>query len=153
MSRAVVLALFALALLATGCSRTVELEAVPDLPPPLDPFEQVDGVAEVTEGAAAGAFPRPFDGWVAEGTALTVWWETGPPPCHVFDRVEVDETPTSVQVTVHEGYDPSVDIDDLACPGEVWVVRSTVTLDSPLSGRDVLDGVTGEQVAPRALPG
>ena len=75
----------------------------------------------------------------ADGRTLTFSYYSGPPPCSIEDGIEVQETSTSVRVTIFErdgsGGQPCIAI--------AQQKSATVTLASPLGGRQVLDGARG----------
>ena len=73
-----------------------------------------------------------------DSTTLTVIFWSGVEPCNVLDRVEVEETPKDVTITLYEGSDPQTG--DAACI-EIAVKKAVeVELDEPLGDRKVIDG-------------
>ncbi len=87
----------------------------------------------------AGVMPLAWEKVKARGPrALDVFFWSGVEPCYVLDRVEVKETPGKVEITLFQGHDPQDE--DTACI-EIAVRKVVrVKLDSPLDGRDVVDG-------------
>ncbi len=74
------------------------------------------------------------------GRSLDVVWWSGVEPCHVLDRVEVDERTDKVIVTLYEGQDRRSP--DAVCI-EIAIQKTTkVELRSPLGDRQVVDGAS-----------
>ena len=80
--------------------------------------------------------PRPFDSHRAKGRKVTLFYYSGVEECYGLDRIEVDESPSRVTITIYEGRRPEAEI----CPELAVEVRSVVTLDRPLGKRKVVDG-------------
>ena len=80
--------------------------------------------------------PRPFDGHEAKGRKVTLFYYSGVTECYGLDRIEVEESPDRVVITIFEGRRPEAEI----CPEIAVEVRSVVTLDRPLGKRKVVDG-------------
>jgi hypothetical protein len=73
----------------------------------------------------------------SDGRTLTVHFVGGVAPCYVLDRVDVDEAPDTVTVTLFQGHDPNA---DGACI-DIGVYYSTeITLAEPLGDRVLVDG-------------
>ena len=87
-----------------------------------------------------------FHGVSRDGMTVRAAWYSGVEPCSVLDRVRVEETDTTVTITIREGSDPTQP--DVACI-ELAVLRGTrVQLDAPLGDRDLIDGATGQAPPP-----
>lgn len=85
---------------------------------------------------------RPFERVVPgeDGRRLTVIFWSGVEPCHVLDRVEVQESAAKVTITLYEGSAPKAR--NTACI-EIAVKKAVeVELDGPLAGRKVIDGAS-----------
>lgn len=74
----------------------------------------------------------------AGGRTLAVTWWSGVEPCHVLDRVKVDYSSGSVEITLYEGQDPTQK--HRACIEIAVRKRTLVPLRSPLDDRKVVDG-------------
>lgn len=101
----------------------------PGEPRPVEPVGAVD--------------PRPnaWDSFTAsdDGLTLTFSFYMGVETCYSLDQVQVDETDTTVTVTIFTGGNPDLE-PDTACI-EIAELRSVdVTLDAPLGDREVVDG-------------
>jgi hypothetical protein len=84
---------------------------------------------------------RMFDRAIVndDGT-VTILFTSGVEPCAVLDHIDVAYDDDAVTVTLFEGRDASAG--DVACI-EIAVQKSvTITLDQPLDGRPIVDGVT-----------
>ncbi|MGP3921124.1 hypothetical protein [Nonomuraea sp. 10N515B] len=81
---------------------------------------------------------------VSDGRGLHITWTSGVAPCIVLDRVDVDYTADTVEVTLYEGADPNVR--NPVCIQIAVQKQTIVKLQEPLAGRDVVDG------APRIGP-
>ena len=114
--------------------------------PGSEPVTGADG------GETVGTYPRPFDGWVADGDRVIVWWQTGPAPCHVLDRITVEEHVSQVTLTLYEGYAADVDPLSVDCPAQVRTVFTEVVLREAVGRRDVVDGVRGAVVDTAPVP-
>lgn len=77
---------------------------------------------------------------------LKIAWFTGGCP---LERVDVEEHPERVTVTLHERYPPAFDRDGVAIgiPAVGMIKCVEVGLDWPLAQRPVFDGATGRQPA------
>ncbi len=83
---------------------------------------------------------RPWDEAVAVGPReLEIRFWGGVEDCWGVDRVEVDEGPDEVTVTLFEGAVPTAE----ACIEIALFQAVRVTLDAPLAGREVVDGAQG----------
>lgn len=151
------LAVVVLALAASACASPAPIPVETLYTPPEPPGAMQDqAVSEqtgnATGGETLGTYPRPFDGWQADGEQLTIWWQTGPAPCHVLDRVALDQQTSQVIVTLYEGYEDGSDPATVACAEQVRTVFTQVALDEPVGRRDVVDGVTGRPILPAPVP-
>ena len=83
---------------------------------------------------------RPFDAATAgdDGRTIAIDFVSGVEPCYVLGRIDVDEGPRAVTITLLEGHLPSDD--DVACIEIGVFKRTTVTLDEPLGDREIVDG-------------
>ena len=104
----------------------------PHPPPELDVVEQ--------NPDAVNLRARPFDTATvgADGRTITIDFVSGVEPCYVLGRIDVDEGPRAVTITLHEGNLPSDG--DVACIDIGVFKRTTVTLDEPLGEREIVDG-------------
>jgi hypothetical protein len=116
-------------------------DPVPDIPPS-DP----EGPAVVPEpvepsGSAGDSQPTPIDNVVSDpgSSMLEVWFWNGVAPCATLDRVEVEERPAEVRITVFVGSSSDA---GSACPTLAKLYSTTVALSSPLGARAVDDGAT-----------
>lgn len=102
----------------------------------------VDDGARLVEPTPGMADVRPhiFDHAVVndDGTSLTVFFWSGVEPCSVLDRVDVDEGPTTIVVTLFEGHDASAG--DVACIEIALLKKVVVQLDAPVGDRRIVDG-------------
>ncbi|GLW08898.1 hypothetical protein Misp01_40280 [Microtetraspora sp. NBRC 13810] len=85
--------------------------------------------------------PRPVP-WTSvtdagDDRARIVWW-SGVEPCHTLDRVAVDETENSVEITIYEGTPENQQ--NVACIEIAIQKTTTVTLKHPLGDRTLIDG-------------
>lgn len=98
-------------------------------PPPTTPTTRFPGDTRRAVG---------FDHYVAsaDGRALTFTYFSGPPPCSLDDGAQVEETATTVRVTIFER-DGS---NGQPCPALAQQKTTTLTLASPLGARTVIDG-------------
>jgi hypothetical protein len=86
--------------------------------------------------------PRPVP-WLSAkteggGDRLRLVWWSGVEPCHVLDRVAVQEGREQVKVTIYEG--ASAKEQNIACIEIAVQKTTTVDLDSPLGDREIVDG-------------
>jgi hypothetical protein len=102
----------------------------------------VDDGAQLVEPTPGMADVRPhvFDHAAvnANGTSLTVFFWSGVEPCYVLDHVDVDESPTTIIVTLFEGRDASAG--DVACIEIALLKKVVVQLDAPVGDRRIVDG-------------
>ena len=73
----------------------------------------------------------------ADGRTLVFTYYAGIAPCSVFDSITAVEGPSQVTVTIYERSDVGPDV---ACIAIAQRKTATVTLDSDLAGRTVVDG-------------
>ena len=98
---------------------------------------------EATANAQATALrPTRWDRVVADGRQLTIHYTTtGLAACHTLGRVDVNETPRTITVTLHVGRLPKTDCSgpqpQLAAP-----TTTVVTLKDPVGSRQIRDGAT-----------
>ena len=108
-----------------------------DVPEPGDTRpERVDpqpGQADPQPISFVRAVPQNGD----DTTLRVVFW-SGVEPCYVLDRVEVDETPERVTITLYQGRSP--DQENIACIEIALKKFTLVSLDAPLGDREVVDG-------------
>jgi hypothetical protein len=134
---------------APGATETTE-PGVPEGPDPPDEPGMPDDAALPTPtptmptGNVRDPRPTFLDNVVTDSasTTVVVWFWMGVPPCSVLDRVEVEETPVLVKITVYTG--ASADAPpDIACIQLAELYSTTVSLDDPLGRRDIVDGAAG----------
>lgn len=109
-----------------------------DVPPGRPPADLRPARVTVVAGAV-DLRPRPFDS--AEpigGRQLAVRFWGGVAPCSVVGRVDVEETPERVTVTVLVGRDPAQG--RVACIELAVYQEVVVDLAAPVAGRTVVDG-------------
>ena len=83
--------------------------------------------------------PQPFESAVPVGERqLAVRFWGGVAPCSVVGRVDVEETPERVTVTVHGGRDPVPG--PVACIELAVYQELIVDLAAPVGGRAIVDG-------------
>lgn len=127
----------------------VTCPAPPELPEPVAPAAPAPDCNPAPAPEPALTSPRPgmVDvkpiGWetaerVGDGTTLLVSYWSGVEPCAVLDRVEVEETPDSVTVTLFQGADPRARTQVCIEIAEYRAVE--VDLAAPLGDRPVVDG-------------
>lgn len=99
------------------------------VPTPLEPTPGMDHV-----------HPRGWDASAVsdDGTAVTLTYYTGVAPCSMLDHVDVTYGTDTITITVFEGSDP--DAKDVACIDIAMLASTTVRLDQPLGGRQIVDG-------------
>lgn len=140
--------LLALLLSLTACSSE---EASPPgaTPPPDSPVSTVapPGPPGPVEPSPAPVVPTPGlqnvrpiqwqDAVVGvDDRSATLTWYTGPPECYGLDHVDTRYTADAVTITLYEGTVPGAEV----CTEIAMFVVTTVTLDQPLDGRDIVDG-------------
>jgi hypothetical protein len=83
---------------------------------------------------------RPFDAASVgdDGRTVTIDFVSGVEPCYVLGRIDVDEGPNAVRITLFEGHLPSDE--DVACIDLGVFKTTTITLDTPLGDREIVDG-------------
>lgn len=79
---------------------------------------------------------------IGDERTLAVFFTGGVAPCYVLDRVEIDETDTTVTITLFIGADPEAvtDTETVACIDIGVSYETRVTLDAPLGARTIVDG-------------
>ena len=89
-------------------------------------------------GPGAARDPHPWDDYTvgADGRTLTFTYWAGVEPCSVFDSIVAEEGPDSVRVTIYERSGP----EGVACIMLALQKSATVSLDSPLGARRLVDG-------------
>ena len=109
-----------------------------DVPPGEPPAEPRPSRVEVVPGTV-DLRPQPFESAVPVGERqLAVRFWGGVAPCSVVGRVDVDETPERVTVTVHGGRDPVPG--PVACIEVAVYQELIVDLAAPVGGRAIVDG-------------
>jgi hypothetical protein len=127
--------------------------ATPEPPVEVDPEdEQADGelpdTMVVAQPGQADVEPVSWDMVEWYGSAsLRLQFRSQGPPCQVLDRVEVEETPARVTLTLFQGRDPSLAADDPRC--EAAPLRM-LGVEVPLSEwvecpRTYVDGADGNE--------
>jgi hypothetical protein len=133
-----------------GVPEEAGVPGVPEGPAPPDEPTMPDDAAVPTPtptmpiGDVRDPRPTFLDNVVTDpaSTTVVVWFWMGVPPCSVLDRVEVEETPVLVKITVYTG--TSADAPpDIACIQLAELYSTTVSLDAPLGRRDIVDGSAG----------
>jgi hypothetical protein len=126
---------------ATGDDPDAPVTNDPDMTGITEPGGPGDARPIEPSGDAVDPHPSAFTGVEPsdDDLSLTVSFSMGVDTCYSLDRVEVDETDTTVTVTLFVGGNPDV-APDTACI-EIAELRSvTVPLDAPLGDREVVDG-------------
>jgi hypothetical protein len=105
---------------------------------PMDPAPEPDVVEPNPDAVNLRA--RPFDTATAgdDGRTIMIDFVSGVEPCYVLGRIDIDEGPRAVTITLHDGNLPSDG--DVACIDIGVLKRTTVTLDEPLGDREIVDG-------------
>jgi hypothetical protein len=124
----------------TGPDASVSYTPCPGYEDPktTNPYDGAQKV-EPTPGMS-GVSARIFDKVVVgdDDRTLTIFFWSGVEPCYVLDRVDVDEGPDAITITLFEGHDASAG--DVACI-EVAVLKMVVVpLDEPVGDRRIVDG-------------
>ena len=85
-------------------------------------------------------YPTAFDHVDVGGDdrTLIVYFWSGVEPCYVLDRVEVDEGPGAITITLFQGSDPNVT--NVACIDIAVQKKVVVELDEPVGARRIVDG-------------
>lgn len=136
-------------LLLAACAEEAGPGSAPPAPPPDSPVETVPppGGSPAPEPTPMPVTPRPGElvdvrpvPWVeAEevrpGTLLVTFW-SGVEDCYGLDRVEVEEAPEAVTVTLFEGRVPGPRV----CIEIALLKGVEVALDAPLGDRPLRDG-------------
>ena len=135
----------AAALVAAACASTVPVASGPDRPvstslpsapsgtrivqkPEIVATEQ--GLRDVTPLTWLRAIPSP------DGRTLMVTFWGG--PCMGIDHVGLDESPSTVTITLYQGTPPS--LVGSACPEIAMLMAVRVPLSAPLAARTLVDG-------------
>lgn len=84
--------------------------------------------------------PIPWIRAQPKGEQVTLVYWSGVEPCNVLDHVDVEETADSVTITLYEGHDP--DAEDVMCIELAVQKQTTVTLEDPVGGRELVDGAS-----------
>lgn len=124
-------------------------EPIPPLTDPLpdEPVTSTPSDGPRVPGAPEEVTPRPGMAGVRavpwtrakpRGNEVTLVYWSGVEPCNVLDRVEVEETVESVTITLYEGHDPEAE--DVACIELAVQKQTTVMLEDPVGGRELIDG-------------
>lgn len=120
---------------------------------PDEPVQQMPCPDPEPPGGAKFEIVEPYDGPVDQ--AIPVAWErsrargsddrsflliywSGVEPCHVLDRVEVEERADEVVATIYEG--AASDQQNVACIEIAMQKAVRITLDEPLGERKLVDG-------------
>lgn len=124
----------------TGPETPVCKDVIVDPDPGYDVPEPDPQVVEPTPGMA-GVRARPYDtATIADDdVTVTIDFVSGVEPCYVLDRVDVAYGPDAVTITLFEGHDP--DQPDAVCIEIGVFKRVVISLDEPLDGRTLVDGV------------
>lgn len=120
-----------------GRATTVPGDA-PVTGPPLD--GPGSGATRVEpDPSAVDARPVPFDPAtaVASDVGVVVQFESGVAPCYVLQRVEVTETPDTVEIGLFVGTQAGAE--DAVCIEIAQLYEVEVPLDAPLGDRTVVD--------------
>lgn len=135
---AVALALVGMASGAVACS---EDESPFDVSTPLPSGPTVEANAALTNvRPAPWRTATPGEG----GRDVVVDFLSGPDPgCGQLARVDVDESPARVVITIHLGDDPTRPGANSVCSSVGRPKRTVVTLREPLDGRPLVDGTGG----------
>jgi hypothetical protein len=95
--------------------------ATPEPPVEVDPEDEqaeseLPDEMVVAQPGQAGVEPVSWDmvEWYGS-SSLRLQFRSQGPPCQVLDRVEVEETPARVTLTLFQGRDPSLAADDPRC--------------------------------------
>jgi len=99
------------------------------VPTPIEPTPGMDNV-----------HPRGWDASSVSdnGTSVTLTYYTGVAPCSMLDHVDVTYGADTVTIALFEGSDPGAK--DVACIDIAMLASTTVRLDQPLGGRQIVDG-------------
>ena len=133
----------AAALLATGCAGTNGSKPAapgPDSPVSSSPGTPMPGPSPVPVSPRPGLVDVRAQRWdraeVVGRNQVRLEFYGGIETCEGVDRVEVDERPDHVTITLFVGLVPSAEV----CI-EIAVLKSvTVLVDGPIGGRDIVDG-------------
>lgn len=106
--------------------------------PVVDPMPEPQVVEP--DPAAVGLRARPFDTSTVgdDGRTIAIDFVSGIEPCYVLGRVDVDEGPNAVTITLFDGHLDTGE--DVACIDIGVAKRTIVTLDVPIGDRRIVDG-------------
>jgi len=127
---------------------TLEPDQPIESPPvaPGNPDQPDGGATEVApRGDAVDPSPTTVESAEVSDSGMTLFYWGGVEACYVLDRVEVDEAPDTVTVTLYTGTNP--DNPGAACVAMAQYFSTTIELRAPLGSRALVDGATGEPVA------
>lgn len=108
------------------------------------PTEPSPSPVEPTPGLQ-GVRPVPWDEAIVgdDDRTITLTFYTGIPECYGLDRADVAYGQEEVTITRYEGTVPGAQ----ACIEIAVFASTTVMLDEPLDGRDIIDGAKGDDPA------
>lgn len=136
--------LFAAVLLLGACAERAEPGAAPDPDQPLSsaPVTTVPNPGptilevEPREGLV-DVVPHIFDNAEPlDAKTIRVEFYGGVEECEGLDHVDVEETSKTVTITLHTGRLPEAEV----CIEIALLKATTVELESPLAGREIVDG-------------
>lgn len=120
---------------------------------PEEPVSNEPGgpVAEVPHPRPSSVHPKPGQenvhpiGWdksqvSKNGRSVDVIFWSGVEPCYVLDRVEVEYRADKVVITLFQGSTPMEE--EVACIDIALQKMTTVELEEPLNGREIVDGAS-----------
>jgi hypothetical protein len=133
--------LLVLLLLLGACARAGSTAGPPpDSPVTSTPGTPAPGPTAVAVSPRPGLVdvrPHPWDRFeVVDPRTLRLEFYGGVEECEGVDRVEVDQAPDTVTVTLFTGRVPTAEV----CIEIAVLKRIDVELSTPLAGRDVVDG-------------
>ena len=102
---------------------------VPNPGPTMLEVEPRDGLVDVVPHIWDSAEPL-------DSTTIRVEFYGGVEECEGLDHVEVEETKQDVTITLYTGRVPSAEV----CIEIALLKATTIELDSPLGGRELVDG-------------
>jgi hypothetical protein len=127
---------------AEGADPDTPVSSCPDDEEPrtTDPGDEAEPV-EPNPGMINVA-PIPFDhvDVGADDRTLTVFFWSGVEPCYVLDHVDVEESPTTISITLFQGSDSA--ITNVACIDIALLKKVVVQVDEPVGTRRIVDGTT-----------
>jgi hypothetical protein len=131
-----VLIMIAVCMLVSACGSSGDPNGSADQPTPRQ-MKPHPGMADVGPVAWERVDVRE------DGRTLQVFWDSGPAPCFMLDRVELVQSPETVTVTLYEGRDPKLPA-GAVCPTILVTKWTPVMLETPLGDRKVVDGTSGQ---------